>query len=332
MRGWMLLCLAIAVAVLFWGCGGSSASSTSAETQPRSPRKIRVSLDSTEGAENVGILMAVKRGYFEDVGLDVWEGSPLEPDRPLSYVAKGTDDFGVTQMPQVVRGREEGLGVTAVGSLVAHPTAAMIWLKGADIRQVTDLKGKTIAYPGVPFQKAFLESVLARAGLGLDDVRLENVGYELVPALIGGQADAIFGAAPNLVAPEIEAEGATPVVVGVRDLGIPDYEEDVVIARTDLVERDPQMVGDFMSAVRRGTEAAVEDPEAAVQAIVDAIGASPELHRREKTMQVKATLPLLSRSGRMSPARAEALVDWMYEEGIVKRRWAADEVLAKPSS
>jgi putative hydroxymethylpyrimidine transport system substrate-binding protein len=327
--GRMLLCL-VGVAVLFSGCGGSSAPSTSVETHPPGPKKIRVSLDSLEGAENVGIVMAVKRGYFEDVGLDVWAGSPLEPDRPLSYVAKGTDDFGVTQMPQVVRGREEEAGVTAVGSLVAHPTAAMIWLKGAGISGIADLKGKTIAYPGVPFQKAFLESVLARAGLSLEDVKLEDVGYEIVPALIGGTADAIFGAAPNLVGSEIKAEGGRPVVVRARELGLPDYEEDVVIARTDMVERDPQTVRAFMAAVGRGTEAAAEDPEAAVQAIVDAIGANPELHRQEKTLQVRATLPLLSASGRMSAARAEALASWMYEEGIVKRQWAADELLANP--
>ena len=325
--GRMFLCL-VGVAVLFAGCGGSSTDSTSVKTHQQGPRKIRVSLDSLEGAENVGILMAVKRGYFEDVGLDVWEGSPLEPDRPLSYVAKGTDDFGVTQMPQVVRGREEGLGVTAIGSLVAHPTASMIWLKGEGISRIADLKGKTIAYPGVPFQKAFLEPVLTRAGLSLDDVKLEDVGYEVVPALIGGKADAIFGAAPNLVGPEIEAEGGVPVAVGARELGLPDYEESVVIARTDLVERDPQMVRDFMSAVGRGTEAAVEDPEAAVQAIVEAIGANPELHRPEKKLQVRATLPLLSASGRTSPPRAESLANWMYEEGIVKRRWAAEELLA----
>jgi putative hydroxymethylpyrimidine transport system substrate-binding protein len=326
-----LLCL-VGVTVLFSGCGGDSSGSTSVETRPQGPKKIRVSLDSLEGAENVGILMAVKRGYFEDVGLDVWEGSPLEPDRPLSYVAQGTDDFGVTQMPQVVRGRDKGLGVIAVGSLVAHPTAAMVWLKGAGIRRIADLRGKTIAYPGAPFQKAFLGAVLARSELSLGDVELKDVGYEMVPALIGGEADAIFGAAPTLVGPEIEAEGGRPVAVGVRRLGIPDYEEDVVIARTDLVERDPQMVRDFMSAVGRGTEAAVEDPEAAVQAIVEAIGANPELHRPEKEVQVKATLPLLSGSGRMSPARAEALARWMYEEGMVKRRWAAGELLAEPSS
>lgn len=319
------------IAVLLWGCGSASSDAGSVSVNPNPPKKIRVTLDSLEGAENVGVLMAIKRGYFEDAGLDVWEGSPLEPNRPVSYVGKGIDDFGVTQMPQVVIGKDKGLPITAVGSLVAHPTAAMIWLRGANIDGIRDLKGKTIAFPGVPFQKAFLRTALARAGLTLDDVKLLNVGYELVPALIGGEADAIFGAAPNLVDPEIEAEGEKSVAKAQEDLGIPDYEEDVVIVRSDLLAKDPQLVEDFMSAVGKGTEAAIEEPEAAVQAIVEAIGANPELHRHEKVLQVRATLPLLSRNGRMNPARAIALANWMYEEGLVERRWPSSALLMKRS-
>ena len=35
----------------------------------------------------------------------------------------------------------------------------MIWLRGSGIESVADLKGKTIAYPGIPFQKDFLAAI-----------------------------------------------------------------------------------------------------------------------------------------------------------------------------
>lgn len=313
------------------GCGGGSENATgprvtAAEASP-DRGKVRVTLDGLEAAENVGILMALHRGYFKDVGLDVWAGSPIEPNRPVSYVAKGTDDLGVTQLPQVVIAKEEGLPIVAVGSVIAHPTAAMMWLRDSKIRGIADLKGKTIAVPGVPFQQRFLKAVLARRGLSLDDVRVVPVGYDLVPALLSGRADAIFGGSPNLEGAELELRGEKPVITPVRDLGIPSYEEDVVIARADLVAEDPELIRNFISALSRGTTAAAEDPNGAVDAIVEAVGANPETHRHQKEVQVKATLPLLSRSGHMNPVRARALVDWMYGEGMIHRRLAVSELL-----
>jgi putative hydroxymethylpyrimidine transport system substrate-binding protein len=294
-----------------------------------------VSLDNIEGPENAAILMAIKRGYFEDVGLDVWAGSPLEPSRPAKYVSKGIDDFGVAQMPQVAVANEKGASVVAVGSLIPQPTAAMIWLKGSGIHGIADLRGKTIGTAGVPFQKGFLETVLARAGLTLDDVQVRGVGYELVPDLLNGSVDAIFGGSWNLEGAELESLGEQPVITRAQELGLPDYEEFVVIAPKDLVAEDPQLVRDFMTAVNRGVTATVEDPKAAVDAIVKSIGAVPELHRKEREAQMRATLPLLSQSGRMSPARARELVAWMHRNGLIQEQPPVsdlldDEFLASP--
>jgi putative hydroxymethylpyrimidine transport system substrate-binding protein len=327
-------CLLAFVAILLpAGCGGggeeavTGKASVSTQEDSAANRSLRVSLDDVEGAENVGIVMAVKRGYFEDVGLDVWAGSPLEPSRPVQYVAKGIDDFGVTQQPQVVIGKEKGADLVAVGSLVSQPTAAMIWLKGSKIGGLADLKGKTIGFPGVPFQKGMLQAVLSRVGLTLEDVQVRNLRYEMASGLVEGRVDAIFGGSWNLEGVELETAGAEPVITRVQELGVPDYEEGVVVAPADLVDENPQLIRDFMSAVARGTQAAIQDPKAAAAAIKEAIGAVPDLHRKDREAQLKATLPLLSRSGYMSPDRARGLVDWMYEEELIKRRWPPEALL-----
>jgi putative hydroxymethylpyrimidine transport system substrate-binding protein len=215
-----------------------------------------------------------------------------------------------------------------VGSVISHPTGAMIWLQGSGIDQVADLRGKTIAVPGVPFQAGFLEAVLARAGLTLDDVKLKRVGYELVPALVGGQADAIFGGSSNIEGAELQALGEKPVVTPARDLGLPDYEELVLIARTDMVAEEPQSIRDFVSAVERGTAAAASHPAVALKVIRKALESVPPPDRRMMEAQIEATLPLLSSSSAMSLERAQELADWMYENDLVQRRWSAEDLLA----
>lgn len=330
MRSWILVVVA---AVLLVGCGGAGGNADGGEATIEGSegtthhQKLRVTLDDLEGAENVGVVMAVEKGYFADVGLDVWAGSPIEPSRSVQYVAKGIDDFGVTQQPQVLVGREKGADVIAVGSLVPRPTAAMIWLRDSQIGGLADLKGKTIGFPGIPFQKNFLRIVLARAGLTLEDVRVRNVRYDLVTALLAGEVDAIFGGSWNLEGAELEVRGKEPVIRRLRDLGIPSYEEAVVIAPADFADENPEVVRRFMSAVARGTAAAIADPEEASIAIKHSIGANPDLHRKDREVQLAATLPLLSRSGYMNPDRTRRLTSWMYEEEAIKRRWPPQAVM-----
>jgi putative hydroxymethylpyrimidine transport system substrate-binding protein len=316
-------CGVLAAALVFLaGCGGKGGSG-SAETHPEELRPIRdltVTLDGLEGPENVGILMAQKRGYFADAHLSVTVNTPALPTRPVNYVATRIDDLGVGPEPQVVLARDNMEPVVAVGSLISQPTAAMIWLKKSHIGGIADLKGKTIAIPGFPFQESFLQSVLARSGLTLKDVEVKRVGYGLVPALVSGRADAIFGGSWNLEGVQLESRGLEPVVTRVQELGIPPYDEFVVVARADRVTAEPGLIQDFVSAVVRGNAAAAENPRAAVNAIMEAGLGGSDVSRGATEAEVVATSPLLSGSGYLDPEQASRLVDWMYEQRMIQRK------------
>jgi putative hydroxymethylpyrimidine transport system substrate-binding protein len=237
------------------------------------------------------------------------------------------DEFGVTQLPQLLIARDRGMPLVAIGSLVPYPTAAMIWLKRSKIAGIGDLKGKTIAIPGLPFQEALLELVLRRAGLALEDVKVKPVGYDLVSALLSGQADAIFGGTWNIEGAALEARGVDPVVKRVEDLGVPAYDELVVITRSDLIAEDPELIRDVMATVAHGVAAVRRDPSATVKLIEESFESSPELSRKETEAAMKATLPLFSTSARLNPNQAGNLAKWMHEEGLIQREPLPSEFL-----
>jgi putative hydroxymethylpyrimidine transport system substrate-binding protein len=330
----LLAVVAAATTALLTACGGqhqstevtlkrvsrnTSFASLKAHRSPNCPppsRKWHVSVDGREGAPSIGILTAKNRGFFEDVGIDVWVGSPEIPNRPVHYVADGTDDLGVAQLPQVVLAKEKGIPIVAIGSVISEPTAAMIWLKKSDIHSIADLEGKTIGFPGIPFQEKLLKFVLGRAGMTLQDVNLEPVAYGMVRALLRGKVDAIFGGSENVEGAVLKTRGASPVIRRVQALGVPGYDELVVVARSRCVARYPRLIRAFMSAVARGTKAAIEDPRRAVRLIERDPESMSELSWRETEAQVKATLPLLSRSGYIDPRQADDLVAWMSAHGL----------------
>lgn len=278
--------------------------------------------------EDLGILMAEREQFFLDAGLYPFLASPAAPRRAVSYVVNGTDELGVARLPQVVAARASGDPVVVVGSLVSQPTTAMIWLKRSGIGSLADLRGKTIAFPGVPVQEEILRAMLARAGVSPRDVKLEDVGYHLVPALLNGRADAVFGGSENIEGAELEARGAKPVVTAPQAFGAPDYEELVLVARADAVAKDPGLTRGFMAAVTRGVGAAAERPGEALEAVEKSVWGNPKTDRKAARAQIEATQPLLSTSGRVDPGRAQDLIDWMAQEGMIEASFPASEMIA----
>ncbi len=345
---WSLGVGLVLVAALLAGCGeggsgtqevtkaGETLQSTTAakaaEKAPprREPVTVWVALDGWETAETLGLVMAEKRGYFTKAKLFVTTLSPVTPALSIPDVVNGSDLIGVAHGPQVVMAREKGASIVIVGNLVRHATAAMIWPKKSKIGGLADLKGKTIAIPGLSFQRSFLENVLARGGLTLDDVKVKKVGNDLVPALVSGKADAILGGSGNLEGADLKVQGLDPVITPVRSLGIPDYDELVLVARADRTEEAPNVMRGFARAVADGAAAAIEQPKGAIKALEAGGERNPETSPPERAAEVTQTLPLLSTDGQVSADRMQDLIDWMSEQGMIEGKLRASDLIVNP--
>lgn len=339
MRGSYLIAALAIVAALGTGCGGGGQAKAGARERPLNrkkpaaapaelPPEVRVTVEGQENPSDLGIVVAEKRGFFKALGLNVWVGAPFRPDRPVEYVSDGTDELGVAQLPQVAIARESGVPIVAVGTLVSQPTTAMIWLKRSKIRGLAGLKGRTIAIPGLPYQRRLLAGLLARVGLTLHDVNLKTVGYQLVPTLMSGKADAIFGGAWNLEGVQLKRWGAKPVVTRMRSFGAPAYGELVVIARKALAAEHPRLVHDFLAAVARGTSVALKHPRAATKMIEEADETNRTIGLKVTAAEVKATLPVLSRTERLNLGKANQMLGWMRELGALHRQLPAPQLLS----
>jgi putative hydroxymethylpyrimidine transport system substrate-binding protein len=331
----LVICLLTALLAGCGGNGGSTAESEAsvAETSAPKPEESRapwVAMDGWDGAETIGIVMAEKRGYFEKKKLAVTTLSPMRPALSIPDVLNGSDEIGVAHGPQVVLAKENGAPIVVIGSLVPHATAAMIWTKESGIGGIADLQGKTVAIPGLSFQRDFLEMVLAQGGLTIADVKVTSVGNDLIPALISGKADAIFGGSGNQEGAELEARGIAPVVTRALDLGIPDYEELVLVAREDGEAKSPKAMRDFVAATAHGAGEAAKDPETASHVLDQSGESNPKISRAAFLAAVKKTVPLVSQTGEVSSTRTEDLIDWMYQQGMIKSKVAVSDLLANP--
>jgi len=320
----------LALALLAVGLGpaacGQKTEDSSTETEP-----VSLTLDFYPNPDHAGIYMAQNLGYFEEAGLDVSINSPADPAAPLKLVAAGRSDLAISYEPEVALAHEQGLGVVAIAAIVNRPLTSMIWLKKSGIKSVAGLKGKTVAYAGIPYQEAFLQTILGRVKLTPEDVKAVNVGFGLLPALVGGSAEAMLGGYSNVEGVDLRERGKEPVVTPVDELGVPTYDELVLVANRKKLEEDPEKYRLFIAALERGTDAAVAQPKAATKAILEAnSGLEPKLTEAEMT----ATLPLLGARvdgqpfGYMDPAEWETFAGWMRDNGLIESLPTAAELLS----
>jgi putative hydroxymethylpyrimidine transport system substrate-binding protein len=311
--------LALTAALSLAACGEKSEDG-GAEAEPFS-----LTLDFYPNPDHAGIYMAQKLGYFDEAGLDLTIHTPSDPAAPIKQVAAGRTDLAISYEPEVILADEQGLDVVAVSALVDRPLTSMIWLQKSKIGGIADLRGKTIATAGIPYQDAYLKTILARADLTPEDVKTVNVGYGLLPALAGGRADAMLGGFRNVEGVDLRLRGLDPVVTPVDQLGVPTYDELVLVANRGRLEEDPEPVRLFLAALARGTAAAKANRTAASEAV---LGANRDLDGRLTNAEMVATLPLFSTTGRMNPARWREFVAWMNENGLIAGRPSPSALLS----
>jgi putative hydroxymethylpyrimidine transport system substrate-binding protein len=313
--GWMAVVLAgAALALGIVACGDDDE-----ETGGTAEQRIDLALDFYVNPDHAGVFAAIENGYFEQQGLDVRPRVPSDPSAPIKQVAAGRADLAISYEPEVLLAKDQGLNVVSVAAIVDSPLTSLISVSKAGIESAADLDGKTIATAGIPYQSDYLETVLATAGLSPSDVDEVNVGFNLLPAVIGGRADAMLGGFRNVEGVDLRLRGLNPRVVPVDELGVPTYDELVLVANGSAVEEDPGRIRGFISALAEGTAYAVSHPQEASNFILDAgRGLDPTLTRAE----IDATLPLLESEpgqpyGFMDEAEWSAFAEWMADQELL---------------
>ena len=292
------------------------------ETGAPPRERLTLMLDYFPNADHAGIYAAQASGAFSDVGLDVRIQAPSDPAAPLKLVSAGRADLAISYEPELLLARDKGADVVAVGAIANAPLTSLMSLPKARIRNVEDLRGKTVGTAGIPYQSAYLKTLLEEAGVDPSDVKEINVGFNLVPAMVSGKADATLGAFWNYEGTQLQQEKKRPRIVRMEQAGVPTYDELLVVASERTTRDRGELIRRFFQALRRGTESVRADPATGVDALLDA---NPDLERKLQEAVIRRTLPVFFPKdpdqpfGYMDPAAWRAYGAWMLKRGLVDR-------------
>jgi putative hydroxymethylpyrimidine transport system substrate-binding protein len=287
------------------------------------PQKLTVMLDFFPNADHAGIYAAEAAGEFERANLEVDIQPPPDPATPLRLLQAGRIDLAISYQPELLLARDKGADLVSVAALVQKPLTSLMWLEDGDVRSVADLEGKKVGTAGIPYQSAYLRSILEQENVDPDSVEEINVGFELGRAMVSGRVDATLGAFWNYEGVDLERRGRQPQISRVEELGVPTYNELVVVARkSDLDTQGAARLRRFLLALTRGHRIVREDPERAVDALMKA---NPDLDRGLQRAVVRATTPVFFPEDDQLPWGFQdenawiAYGNWMFREDLLEQ-------------
>ena len=294
--------LAVSLALGLAACGEKK------ETIGQAPaERVNVVLDYLPNADHAGIYAAIEKHEFKQAALDVKLRTPSDPSAPLKLLAAGKADLAISYEPELLLARAKGAKLISIGALVQRPLTSIISLGKRAIRRPAQLEGKKVGTAGIPYQEAYLKTILKDAGADPASVRPINVGFNLVPALLTKRVDAVLGMFWNVEGVQLAREDKHPVILRMDEVGVPTYDELVIVAReADVRSRGP-VLRRFMRALARGHEQLRKDPDVGVDALVKA---NPDLKASLQRAQVKATLPVFFPRDRTRPFGYQRREDW----------------------
>ncbi|CTQ55030.1 Putative thiamine biosynthesis protein [Roseibium album] len=277
--------------------------------------KLTVLLDWFTNPDHAPVITAQTKGFFEAEGLDVELIEPADPAMPPKLVAAGQGDIAVSYQPTLHAHVEEGLPVKRIGTLVETPLNSLIVLKDGPIKELKDLKGKTIGFSVSGFEDAMLGQMLKSVGLTMDDVELINVNFALSPALMSGQVDAVIGAYRNFELTQLEIEGREGTAFFPEENGVPIFDELIYVVNKDKAD-DPRFEK-FMAAIEAATIYLTNHPDEAWNAFIEAY---PHLNDELNKRAWADTLPRFAkRPAALDAGRYQRFAEFMAEAGLISK-------------
>ncbi len=285
--------------------------------------KVTFVLDWTPNTNHTGLYVAQEKGYFEEVGIEVEIVQPPE-DGAEVLVASGRAQFGVSFQDSMAPAlaKDNPLPITAVASVIQHNTSGIISRKGEGMNVPKGMEGKKYATWNGPIELATLEQVVEADGGDFNKVSLSpSTVTDEVSALKSKSVDAIwiFYAWAGV---KMELEGLETDYFAFADLDpVFDYYTPVIISGNKFLKEKPDTAKAFLSALTKGYQFAMENPEEASDILCKA---APELDKE----LVKASQKYLANQyqadakkwGYIEASRWNAFYNWLNEKKLVENK------------
>ena len=257
--------------------------------------KVQFALDWKFEGPSAPYFLAIDNGHFKAGGMEV-EISPGKGSlNAIPKVATGAFPFGFADINSLIKfiDQNPGAPVTAIMMVYDKPPFAIIGRKSLGINGPADLEGSTLGAPPPDGAWAQFPSFAKANGIDVGKIKVEPLGFPTrEPMLAEGKVDSVtgfsFSSFLNLIRLGVPENDITTILMA--DYGLQLYGN-AVIVNTDFAKDNPEIVKKFVVALGAGWKDAINDPKAAIAALVKRNPAADSaLEQRRLELAIKANV------------------------------------------
>ena len=304
-------------------------------TSPEDLQEISVVLDWYPNAIHAFMYVAMEKGYYAEEGLKVNIQFPANDNDALSLVAAGKSDIGIFYQQDVITTRtNQGVPIKSIGAITQKPLNILLSLADKNIKEPTDLAGKTIGYAGTDLSAALVKYMMETAGVAYDENKLINVGFDLMSSMTTGNVDATIGCMVNHEVPQMIEEGFEVNYFMPDDYGVPTYYELLFLTNDSIAAESPEMLAAFLRASEKGFKDMQANPESALKILLDNQNSENfPLSETVERQSMETLLPVMEMDGKAFLSQEisvwEENINWLYEQGLTNEKLPASDFIAE---
>jgi NitT/TauT family transport system substrate-binding protein len=240
--------------------------------------------------EHAPFYLGKVKGIYAANGIDLEIQEGRGSAATVQAVAAKTANFGYVDIPTMMRAAVKGAPIVSTGVLLQTSPMSVMGFADKNIRKPEDIKGKTVAITPADSMTQIWPLFLKKTGLTESDFKtVAGDGQTKLNAVINGQADLLLGYVMDQSMKIKDATGKDAYPIKFADYGIVLVSSGIV-ANTDFVKENPDLVRRFMKATTEAVEAAEKDPKAAIDAILET---NPKAGKPDTLLQgFQLTIPL----------------------------------------
>ncbi len=294
--------------------------------------QTRLLLDWLPNANHVALYAGLEEGFFKEEGINLSIQKMFDQGSGISYLTSKQADLLIWHMPGILKACSKGADLKMIGTLINRPLRAMIYRKEPSIKQPSDLTNLALGYCIGGLDTSFLDFLLDQGNITPSSRK--NVSTDLISAMGTHTVDFIYGGFWNIEPFQLLACNVECDAFSIEALGVPTYQEMIIIGNGKSRETSPEFATAFRRALYKSICFAKQNPDLAFNHYLKA---NPDKSAKTIAWEKQAwelTATLLSEQQTVNAEELKTFYKWQLSQGIITQHFDVTTLISHflPSS
>jgi len=305
---------------------GAPGAASSAQRQDMD--NVTLQMSWFPGAEFAPYIIGIKKGFYREEGIEVKVGIAKGSTLATKLVGNGNVEFANAAVDTALIARTKGMPLKVLAILYQGSGIGIFSLEKTGIKKPKDLEGKIYAADIESMTYTQFLAFCKKNGVNIEKIKLLPIKGSDLKYILSGNADAISThsyRSDNL----LRKKGHKFNEMKLVDYGIDLYSKGLVTSDSFL-KNNPDLVRRFVKATIKSWNYAVENPEDAVDALIEMY---PDLKKEDELSEMKGVISLMQNDytkkyglGYQSEERWQKTQDFLYDQGLIDKKIDLKEI------